>query len=78
VKIQLDANRAELTHLEEAVADQLDTKRPQKKRKKTTKKGAAAARSAASGGALSDDGFLGSLTDEINLDDLEFSDDSDG
>ena len=78
MKSSLDANRAELAHLEEAVADQLDTKQPQKKRKKTyKKKGAAAASSAASSGALSDDGFLGSLNDDINLDDLEFSD-SDG
>ena len=70
VKSRLDANRAELTHLEEAVADQMDTKKPAKKRKKANKKNAPS--SGASTGALSDPGF------EINLDDLEFSDDSDG
>jgi hypothetical protein len=75
VKSRLEANRAELTHLEDAVADQLDTRPPQQKRKKTYKKNAAG--SAGSGGALSDDGFLSGLPADINLEDLELSDDSD-
>jgi transcription initiation factor TFIID subunit 1 len=80
VKSRLEANKAELTHLEEAVEDQMNTSQPKKRRKKavkkTTKKAAA---NASGGGAASsglDESFLGMATD-INLDDLDFSDDSD-
>lgn len=81
VSKRLDANRAELSHLEEAVADQMNTKPPKKRRKKgeakATKKEAAAS-SAAAGPSL-DQSILEGLSKEINLDDLDLdlSDDSD-
>jgi hypothetical protein len=77
----VDGNRAELSHLEEAVADQMNTKQPQKRRKKgenksTEKKGSAASGAA---GPPVDQSILEGLSTEINLDDLDFelSDDSD-
>ena len=78
---KLEQNRAELTHLEEAVADQMNSAQPKKRRKKTTtkkttKKGASTPQS--TGGASSgfDDSFLNSMDGEIDLD-LDFSSDSD-
>ena len=65
-KSMVDASRAELSHLEEAVEDQMST---QSKKKRTTKKSAA---SAASG----DDVLLAGISEELNLD-FDLSDDSD-
>jgi len=73
VKSRLEENRAELAHLEEAVAEQMNTKQPKnKKRKKTTKK-------ASTSPAASDDALLGgmSVPDDFDLDDFNLSDDSD-
>lgn len=78
---RVDGNRAELTHLEEAVANQMNTKPPQKRRKKgetkVTEKKTSATSSA--GGPPVDQSILEGLSTEINLDDLDFelSDDSD-
>ncbi|KAL3924007.1 MAG: hypothetical protein SGILL_001308 [Bacillariaceae sp.] len=77
-KQKLEQNRAELTHLEEAVADQLTQPKKRRKttKKKTTKKGASTPQS--TGGASSgfDESFLDSMAGEIDLD-LDFSSDSD-
>jgi hypothetical protein len=77
----MDANRAELSHLEEAVAEQLNTgKQPKKRRKKTAGKTKKAALTSQSPAAPSfDTSILEGISNEINLDDIDFdlSDDSD-
>lgn len=80
VKKKLEENDAELTHLEEAVADQMGSGKAPKRRKKaagkkTTKKAASTPSSAAGSMGL-DESFLDSMAGEINLDDLDFSSDS--
>jgi len=67
-KTMVDASRAELSHLEQAVADQMNT---QTKKKRTGKNNAGSA--AAPGG---DDGMLAGISADLNLD-FELSDDSD-
>eukprot|EP00536_Pseudo-nitzschia_multiseries_P002842 jgi/Psemu1/322735/estExt_fgenesh1_pg.C_390042 len=69
VKNLIDESRAELSLLEEAVADQMST---QPNKKKTTRKKSATATTVSSG----DGGVLAGLSGNINLD-FEFSDDSD-
>ncbi len=66
-KKMVDASRAELSHLEEAVADQMNT---QSKKKRTNSKKSAAA---AAGG---DDVLLAGISDNLDLD-FDLSDDSD-
>jgi hypothetical protein len=78
VKSRLEANKAELTHLEEAVADQMSTKQPKKRRKKVGKKTAKKGDTWGAGGSSSvDDELLGELPEDINLDNLESSDSDD-
>ena len=76
----LEAKRAEMSHLEEAVADQMNTKPPKKKRKKNDPKGKknVSAASATAGPSI-DASLLEGISKEINLDDIDFdlSDDSD-
>ena len=68
-KSMVDASRAELSHLEQAVADQMST---QSKKKRTNSKKSAAAASAPGG----DEGMLAGISVDLDLD-FEFSDDSD-
>ncbi|KAG7357332.1 DUF3591 domain containing protein [Nitzschia inconspicua] len=78
---RVEANRAELSHLEEAVADQMNTKPPKKRRKKgdpKPPKKSSASKTAASSSI--DHSILDGLSKEINLDDIDFDlsdDDSD-
>jgi hypothetical protein len=78
-KQKLEQNRAELTHLEEAVEDQMSSGQPRKRKKKvtkkTTKKAASTPNSMGADSGI-DDSFLESMDGEINLD-LDFSSDSD-
>jgi len=68
-KSMVDKSRAELSHLEQAVADQMNTQ--SNKKKNTSKKSATAA--ATPGG---DDGLLAGISADLDLD-FELSDDSD-
>jgi transcription initiation factor TFIID subunit 1 len=68
-KRMVEESRPELSHLEQAVADQMST---QSKKKKTA--GRKSASSAAAPGG--DDGLLAGISADLNLD-FELSDDSD-
>jgi hypothetical protein len=73
VKDKLDESRAEFSHLEEAVEEQMSTK-PKKRRKKSAGKASSPASSAANMGMAE---YLGGLPDNFNIEDLgSDSDDS--
>jgi hypothetical protein len=71
VKSRLDSNKAELIHLEEAVEEQMNAKKPKKRAKKAGKK----SESGGTGSSKADDAFMGGLPaeTELNLSDIDFS-----